>query len=114
MELENIRKYFESTGVDLEDGIRLHYQWSPSMDGVREVTLYFSENIIQFDIGWYYDNSISIATPCLPSEISKKRKFIDEIDSIKWNKQTEPIKEDLIKYLRQLHGVDGRMTKAAR
>ena len=112
MDLEYFRQYFVNNGVNLEIGVRLYYNHNFMM-GDDEIILHFSRNIIKFDIDWGYGD-ISIATPCTPLEIKTTREYIDTIDSIGWNKLGAPIKEEFIKYLRQLHNVDGEMTKAAR
>lgn len=112
MDLEYFRQYFENNGANLNTGICLYYHWSP-MFGDSEIVLHFSTKIIKFDIDFDYGD-FSIATPCLPSEISTIREIIDEIESLDWYEIGAPIKEDLIAYLRQLHNVDGEMTKAAR
>ena len=111
MDLEYFKQYFKNNGVNLKMGISLYYHWGP-MFGDDEIILHFSGNIIKFDVGMDY-GGISIATPCLPSEINTTREYIDATDSVEWNNHGVPIKEEFIKYLRQLHRVDGEMTKAA-
>ena len=111
MDLQYFKQYFKNNGANLNVSIRLYY-CEGGLFGDEQINLYFRRNELlvsnDFEFG-----KISIETPCLPSEISKKRKFIDDLNSVEWNELGALIKEEFIKYLRQLHRVDGEMTKAA-
>tara|TARA_R110002033_G_scaffold14403_2_gene42144 strand:- start:686 stop:1033 length:348 start_codon:yes stop_codon:yes gene_type:complete len=115
MGLQYFRRYFtEKRKTDISDrGIVTLYYVHRHFGRTLELSLN-SYNLFSNLEGGPEPIVLSIVIPCLPKDIVKTKAYIDYISALTWNEIGEPIKEDLLNYLRKLHRVDGEMTKAAR